>query len=142
MLYVECLSLFDVEPPHLDMPINVPPRILRNDQFPYIQADRHELLQNQQWLPALAYCISYCRQQDAAKSLESYLEALVEELVVLLVHASISTRKPDMAPGLKAEELEEETQPGEGQTEVARRGYTVRQFLFSLAPSLSILTYI
>jgi hypothetical protein len=80
--------------------------MLGNDQFPYIQADRRELL-------------------------ESYLEALVEELVAL--HTSISTRKPDTAPGLKAEELEEETQPGEGQTEVARRGYTVRQFLFSLA---------
>jgi hypothetical protein len=43
-----------------------------------------------------------------------------------------------------AEDPKEEAQAGdeadEGQTEVARRDYTVRQFLFSLAPSSAILT--
>ena len=44
---------------------------------------------------------------------------------------------PDPASSPKAEELEEETQPGEVQTEVGRRGYTVRQFLISLTPILT-----
>jgi hypothetical protein len=48
--------------------------------------------------------------------LNPYLEALVEELVAL--HTSISTRKPDPASSPKAEEHEEETQPGEDQTDV------------------------
>jgi hypothetical protein len=57
-----------------------------------------------------------------------YLDALDDELVTL--RSSISTHKPASIP--KAEGLEEETQLGEGQTEVGERDYMVRQFFFSL----------
>lgn len=43
---------------------------------------------------------------------------------------------PDPAPSPEAEELKEETQPGEVQTGMGRRDRTVRQF-----SSLAILTY-
>ena len=47
---------------------------------------------------------------------------------------------PVLAFGPKADELEEETQPGGIQTEVGWRDYTVRQFQVSL--SSAILTYL
>ena len=50
-----------------------------------------------------------------------YLEALDEELVTL--RSSTSTHK--LASTLKVEEIEEETQSGEGQTEMIERDYTV-----------------
>jgi hypothetical protein len=87
---------------------------------------------------SLCWIIVYSIVRPAAgcgiQNLDPYLEALVEELVAL--HTSNSTRKIDPASSPKAEELEEETHPGEGQTEVGRRDYTVRQFSFSLAPKL------
>ena len=78
-------------------------------------------------------------KQHAAEILDPYFETLDERLIGL--DTSISTGKPDMVTGLMAEKPEEETQPLEGQTEVGRREYKVCQFLFSLAPSLAILTY-
>ena len=42
--------------------------------------------------------------------------------------SSVGMHMPDLAFGPKAEELEEETQPGGIQTEVGWRDYTVRQF--------------
>jgi hypothetical protein len=59
------------------------------------------------------------RQQDAAECFDAYLEVLVEELVA--PRTSISTGKLKPESSLKSEELEEGTQPGEGQTEVGRR---------------------
>jgi hypothetical protein len=53
--------------------------------------------------------------------LELYLEALDEELVAL--QSSISKHEPGST--LKAGELEE-TESGEGQTEMGGRDYTVR----------------
>jgi hypothetical protein len=67
----------------------------------------------------LAYYVQVDWQQDAAVFLGLYLEALDEELVTL--QSSISTRKP--ASTLKVEELEEETQSGEGQ--MRERDYSV-----------------
>lgn len=55
-----------------------------------------------------------------------YLDALDEELVAL--RSSFSTHKP--ASTLKVEGPEEETQSGDGQTEVGERDYMVRQFFF------------
>jgi hypothetical protein len=108
--------------------------MLGNDQFLYVQCRLTRTVTKRQRLPVLVD-----QQQDAAEFSDPYFETLVEELIGL--DTSIGTGKPDTATGLKAEEPEEETQPLEGQTEVGRRDYKVRQFLFSLAPSLVILTY-
>lgn len=56
-----------------------------------------------------------------------YLEALDEELVTL--HSSISTHKPAFTSTPKADKLKEETQLGEGPTEVREVGYMVRQYV-------------
>ena len=65
-----------------------------------------------------------------------YLEALDEELVAL--QSSIGTHKPTSI--LKVEGLEEETQSGEGQTEVGEQDDTVRQFFsFCLLSSVSLM---
>ncbi|KAF8471374.1 hypothetical protein DFH94DRAFT_674372 [Russula ochroleuca] len=58
-------------------------------------------------------------QQDATVFLGLYLDALDEELVAL--RSSFSTHKP--ASTLKVEGPEEETQSGDGQTEVGERDY-------------------
>jgi hypothetical protein len=77
----------------------------------------------------LSYCVQDGQQQDAAEFLDLYLEALDEELVTPRTY--ISTHKSASAPGV--EEREDETQSAEGQTEVKRREYTVRQsFILSL----------
>ena len=67
----------------------------------------------------------------------------LRHLAPLLIapHTSVCMYMLDPASSPKAEELGEETQPGEFQTEVGRGDYTVRHFLFSLAPDLAILTY-
>ena len=58
--------------------------------------------------------------------LNLYLDALDEELVAL--RSFLNTHK--LASTLKVEELEEETQLGEGQIEVGERGCMVRQLFF------------
>ena len=63
-----------------------------------------------------------------------YLEALDEELVTL--QSSTSTHK--LASTLKVEEIEEETQSGEGQTEVGEQNDTVGQFFFFLSIELGV----
>ena len=63
--------------------------------------------------------------QDAAEFLDPYLEALVEELLALTSHYTLP-RKPDPASSIEAEELGEETQPGEGEPDMEGRDYTVR----------------
>jgi hypothetical protein len=77
----------------------------------------------------LVYCVQDGQQHDAAEFLDLYLEALDEELITSRTYTS--THKPATAPGI--DEREDETQSAEGQTEVRRREYTVRQsFIFSL----------
>ena len=66
--------------------------------------------------------------------LDLYLEALDEELVAL--QSSIGTHRPTSI--LKVEGLEEETQSGEGQTEVGGQDDTVRQFFFFLPIELAV----
>ena len=70
----------------------------------------------------LIYCAQDGQQQDAARFLDLYLEALDEELVTPRTYTS--THKSASAPG--AEERVDETQAAEGQTEARRREHTVR----------------
>lgn len=74
----------------------------------------------------VAYCIQDDQQHDAAEFLDVYLEALDEELIT--PHTYTSTRKSASVPGV--EKREDETQSTEGQAEVRRREYTVRQSFF------------
>jgi hypothetical protein len=79
----------------------------------------------------LTYCVQDGQQQDAAEFLNLYLEALDEELVLVMPRAYTSTHKSASAPG--AEEREDETRSADDQIEVRRREYTVRQsFILSL----------
>jgi hypothetical protein len=63
------------------------------------------------------------KHQDAGEFLDLYLDALDEELVELNTY--ISTHKSALTPIVK--EQEEEAQSAEGQTEVRKRNYSVRQ---------------
>jgi hypothetical protein len=63
------------------------------------------------------------KHDDAEEFLDLYLDALDEELVELRTY--IGTQKPASAPSV--EELEEESQSAEGQTEVGKRDYAVRE---------------
>jgi len=74
------------------------------------------------------------KHEDAEEFLGLYLDALDEELVELRTY--ISTHKPASASGV--EELEEEVQSTEGQTEVGKQDYRVRQLFFLLALSLTL----
>ncbi|KAN0116018.1 putative ubiquitin carboxyl-terminal hydrolase 3 [Russula decolorans] len=64
------------------------------------------------------------QQQDAAEFLNLYLEALDEELVLVMPRAYTSTHKSASAPG--AEEREDETRSADDQIEVRRREYTAK----------------
>jgi hypothetical protein len=66
-------------------------------------------------------------QQDAKEFFSFYLDALDEELLALLT--SISTHKP-ASVALHAEEPREGSKLGEGQIEVGKRDYMVRQSFF------------
>jgi hypothetical protein len=72
------------------------------------------------------------KHEDAEEFLSLYLDALDEELAELRTY--ISTYKLTSASGV---ELEKEVQSTEGQTEVGKEDYTVRQLFFLLAQSLT-----
>jgi hypothetical protein len=74
----------------------------------------------------LDYCVKDGKHQDAEEFLGLYLDELDKELVEL--HTDISTHKPASIP--RVEELGEEARSAEGQTEVGKRDYTVRQLSF------------
>ena len=80
--------------------------MLGDDRFSYMQAESRTVTKS-----TTAPCAG--QQQNAAEFLAAYLEPLVEKLVAR--HTFIGTRKSNPATGLKAEELEEEIQPGECQ---------------------------
>jgi hypothetical protein len=71
----------------------------------------------------LAYCVKDGKHHDAEEFLSLYLDALDEELVYIGKHKSAS------APSV-VEELEQEAQSAEGQTELGKQDYTVRQVFF------------
>jgi hypothetical protein len=75
----------------------------------------------------LAYCVKDGKHKDAEEFLGFYLDALDEELVELNTY--ISTHK--LASARSVEGLREEAQSAEGQSEVGKRDYTVRQFFLS-----------
>jgi hypothetical protein len=92
----------------------------------FLHASRptRELLKNRQRLPVLAYCIKYVKR--FGRIFRSLPRRAVEHLVA--PYTSVSMHMPDPASSPKVDGLEEETRPGEVQTEVGRRDYTVRQF--------------
>ena len=71
----------------------------------------------------LTCCVKDGKHGDAEEFLGLYLDALDEELVELRTY--IGKQKP--ASAASVEELEEESQSGEGQTEAGKRDYAVCQ---------------
>ena len=79
---------------------------LGDDRFSYMQTESRTVTKSTT-APGAG------QQQNAAEFLAACLEPLVEKLVPR--HTFIGTRKSNPAAGLKAEKLEEGTQPGECQ---------------------------